>query len=264
MKIISILPILSILIVAGCVGQTSQNVGELFLGYAEKSASIDNYRIHYETDYRIEGSGQSLDLDGEMLINEQGDDSYVFYSFQDPTSLRTVESHVYKIDSNIYSCVWEKGSTQKRCIETKNVPEDLAPDPVQERRQIQALLDEGVVTLAYEGRKSAAGYNCDSIVIEYDLDKLKEKAPLAAIGSEITFMRQSQCYEIDSGLPLIMTLNMRLLQGDGAIESTLATTATEFSRVNSEISLPEDVEIADLGSGVFGNITGFGTNESEE
>ena len=200
---------------AGCIGQgPSESADELFIKYAELSAAVDNYIINYDTSYEIDSQGESLNLEGVMTINKQMDNSYVFYRFQDPTTLRNVETHIYKIGSTVYSCAWETGSIQKNCIQTDDVPSDLAPDPVQEREQVSALLEGGVVSLKSEGRRSVAGYACDSIVIDYDLEKLKNQAPSAFIGTEITFMQQRQCYELESGVPLIMSVAISLLDNN--------------------------------------------------
>lgn len=242
MKIAPIL-IIAFVLVTGCIGQSSENVNEAFIRYAELSATTDNYEVNYVTDYKITGNGETLDMNGEMKINKQDTDSYIYYSFQDPTSLRTIETHVYMIDNAAYSCVWESGSQNKNCVKTDQIPAGIAPDPVQEREQISTLLEEGIVTLESGGRKTIAGHTCEEIIINYNIEKVQEKMPPEFSTSSVSYMKQSQCYEMETGVPLSMVINIKLLENDQAIETMLTTTSTSFSRVNSVIQLPDDVQV---------------------
>jgi len=239
-----IILVASFVLIAGCVGQGPlQSVDEAFIKYAELSATTDNYQVDYSTDYKITGNGETLNLDGEMTINKQNTDSYVYYSFEDPTSLRTIETHIYLIDNAAYSCIWESSSEDKRCIKTDQIPVDLAPDPVKEREQIATLLEEGIVMLESGGRKTIAGHTCDEIIINYDIEKVQEKLPSEFATSRISYMKQSQCYELETGVPLSMSMTISLLENEQSIETVLTTTATSFSRVNSVIALPDDVQV---------------------
>lgn len=228
----------------------------VLLEAAQRRTAVDSYNLTYAIDYDIRAGAERVRFGGRLETEKNADRTRLLNSLtpadeQGAAGTALVDVEIYVIDSVTYACY---RLPQLVCQRAGDAPPQTTP--AEQSEQLLQLIRDGAVKLSPGTAKTIAGRACDSVIVDYDIKKLTQNVPggVPDVVGKIEYMRQTWCFERESGLPLEQNMELRMLADAGTATATLNTVAKSFSLRAGEIRLP-----AEPTDSVFP----FLTNESE-
>ena len=256
-----VLPVFVIL-VSGCIEGSSEQAQEIFQSALNRSQAVTSYTTTYLVNLDMDmsslqtGTISIMSMDGTFDVWKKLDKVKMFgivnigfFGQQQQGSM-----YVFNLPGGLYVCADETESCE--LSDETGLPIDIsAPD--ESLTQLQYMINQGIVSLAYLGPKTVAGRMCENVKAIVDVNRLDQIAdvPEEFTSPEVQEAIQSMnfyytiCLDQATGLSLEFLMHMDMVMVSEGQTVSMAmdflTSATSFNPnadvLDSEFVLPYEV-----------------------